>query len=91
MKLFCNLGCWKNDIMLGVPQSSVNPKGTGGWGEACFPPPLGFLLITPEVEIFSTRNFVTFPNIKCKIRAKLKRNRNLHLGSRDMTIFGEWA
>ena len=43
----------------------INPKSTE-WG--VFPPPLGFRLITSEVEGFSTRNFVTFPNIKCRIR-----------------------
>ena len=29
-----------------------------------------FLLITSEVESFFTGNFVTFPNIKCRIRTK---------------------
>ena len=55
------------------------------------PPPRGFWLINSEVESFFTRNFVTFPNIKCRIRTKYKKFRILHLGSRDMTIFGEWA
>ena len=55
-------------------------KARGGGG--------GFLLITSEVESFSTRNFVTFPNIKGRIR-KNKKFRNLNFGSRDMTIFGE--
>ena len=54
-------------------QFSFNPKGTGGggggWG--CFPLPWwNFCLITFEVDSFSTRNFVTFPNIKCRIRTK---------------------
>ena len=35
------------------------------------PPPVRFLADkTSEVESFSTRNFVTFPNIKCRIRTK---------------------
>ena len=30
------------------------------------------LLITSKIESFSTKNFVTFPNIKCRIRTKQK-------------------
>ena len=48
---------------------ATNPKGTVG--EGVFHPPYEvFLLITFEVESFSTGNFVTFPNIKCRIRTK---------------------
>ena len=45
----------------------INPKSTGGGGGgAC-----GFWLITSEVaESFSTRNFATFPDIKCRIRTR---------------------
>ena len=50
-----------------------------------------FLLTTFEVQSFPIRNFVTFLNIKCKIRKKVKKFRNLLLGPCDMTIFGEWA
>ena len=64
-----------------------NPKSTGGRGV----PPVRFLLLTSEVESFSTGNFVTFPDIKCRIRKKIKFFRNLLLGSRDMAIFRERA
>ena len=33
-------------------------------------PSRGFWLITSEVESFSARNFVTFPNIECRNRKK---------------------
>ena len=59
-------------------KTPLNPKGA---------PPVRFL--TSEVESFSTRNVMTFPDIKCRIRTKILGN--LLLGSRDMTIFGEWA
>ena len=53
--------------------------------------PVGsFLLITSQVERFSSRNIVAFPNIKKRIR-KNKKNQNLHLGSGDMIRFGERA
>ena len=45
-----------------------NPKSTG-WG-GVFHPHEVFWLITSEVESFSTKNFVTFPDIKCRIRKK---------------------
>ena len=32
----------------------------------------GFQLITSEIENFVARNFVTFPEIKCRIRPTLK-------------------
>ena len=32
----------------------------------------GFQLITSEIENVSARNFVTFPEIKCRIRPTLK-------------------
>ena len=52
---------------------TFNPKGTGeGGGGGVFHPPSGFWLITSEVESFSTRNFVTFSNTKCKIRTEIK-------------------
>ena len=41
-----------------------NLKGTGGG--SVFHPLVRFLLITSEIESFST-NFVTFPDIKCRI------------------------
>ena len=61
-----------------------NPKGTGGEVFIQPPPPPGevFWLITSEAENFSTRNFVNFPDIKCKISTKLK--------IFEMIIFGEW-
>ena len=31
-----------------------------------------FRLITSEIENFSTRNFVTFPETECRIRPRLK-------------------
>ena len=33
-------------------------------------PVTGFLLITSEVESSSTEKFVTFPDIKCRIKTK---------------------
>ena len=33
-------------------------------------PPVRFLLITSEIGSFSTGNFVTFPDVKCRMRTK---------------------
>ena len=43
----------------------LNPKSSGG---VFHPSPVRFWLMTSEVESFSTRIFVTFPDIKCRIR-----------------------
>ena len=47
----------------------INPKSTAG-GVFRPPPHEVFWLITSKVESFSARNFVTFPNIKCRIGKK---------------------
>ena len=72
-------------LQLAVPLT-LKALGSG----VCFPPPVRFWLITSEVESFSTRNFVTFPNNKCRIRKKYF-FRNLLLRSRDMAILEERA
>ena len=57
----------------------ISPKGTGLW------------LIPSEEESVSTRNFVTFLNIKCRIGTKKIFVEIDNLGSRGMTIFDEWT
>ena len=60
----------KNERKLSVFGKFFSPKGTVGVFSNPLPLPRGFWLMTSEVESFSTRDFVTFPNIKCRIRTK---------------------
>ena len=66
---------------------TLKPLGGGVFN----PPPVIFWLIISEVESFSTGNFVTFPDIKCRIKTKQKCSKFCFSGSREMTISGEWA
>ena len=54
------------------------------------PPTLKLLLKISEVKNFPTGNFVSFLELNTEL-GESKKFQTLQLGSRDMTIFGEWA